>query len=310
MHIGFVIKWPKNAIRQVIGEELYAESLCRELRQMPGVRSAQLYYPNLMPAAKIDIMIHLNESLPGPFARKHVLYLQNFFQQGSDVVLGYLQKKGYDGFAFFSQRLYDLHRQAGYGGIFLPLAADTTIFKPREKNPRYDYDVVYVGNDIKGEERTMRYIYPAAAKYNFGLFGNWWPYPPNGYRDLFAKLSQGSISREESAVLYSSAKIALNYTAEDSIYWDAMNLRFFEVLACKGFLISDKVPSAQRELKGCAVFTDGGEDLIAQIEYYLSRPKEKDEIAANGYQYILQHATVQARAKQLHNYLQQIMEIN
>jgi spore maturation protein CgeB len=289
----------------VIGEEAYAESLCRELRQLAGVQSAQLYAPNVRPTSRLDVMIHLNDTIPGSFAYKHILYFQNFYNEGSDIVLAQLQKLGYNGYAFLSQRLLNIHQQAGYSGILLPLAADTAIFHPKVTNPHYEYDVAYVGNDIKGEERTMRYLYPA-INYKFGLFGNW-KLQPYSYSRTLAKLSQGHITHEELAILYSSAKIILNFTGQDSVIWDAMNLRFFEVLACRGFLISDKVPSASHELKDCVVFTDGYQDLNQKIEYYLARPQERKEIAEHGYQYVIQNATVQARAKQLFHLIEEIM---
>lgn len=308
MHIGFLMKWQKGMERlrgHVIGEEPYAESLCRELRQLAGVTSAQVYAPNVRPSAKIDVMIHLNDTLPGSFARKHILYFQNFYNEGSDIVLSQLQKLGYDGYAFLSQRLLDIHLQAGYSGILLPLAADTEIFYQRVTNPYYEYDVAYVGNDIKGEELTMRYLYPA-TNYKFGLFGNW-KLQPHPYSRMFAKLSQGYITRDDLATLYSSAKIILNFTGQDSIIWDTMNLRFFEVLACGGFLISNETPSASREMKDCIIFTDGYDDLNQKIEYYLARPEKRKEIAEHGYQYVIQNATVQIRAKQLYQFIEEIM---
>jgi len=307
MNIGFLMRWPKGRA-QIIGEELYAQSLCKELRQIAGVTSAEVYAPNFRPLSKLDIAIHLNDTLPGPYARKHVLYMQNFYAEGSDKILRELETIGYDGYAFFSEQLLTIHQSLGYSGIFLPLGADTTIFYPHSKIQKYEYDVVYVGNDIKGVERTMQYIHPA-IHYKFGLFGNWnssWSmgYP---YHNVFAELSQGTITREESAIVYSSAKITLNCTGQDSVTWDAMNLRFFEALACKAFLISDKVPSAESKLKDGVIFTDGGQDLLDKIDYYLSRPAERQEIAENGYQYVIAHATVKARANQLYNYLQEIM---
>ena len=308
MHIGFLMKWPKGmeGLRgHVIGEEPYAESLCRELRQLAGIQSAQVYAPNVKPTAKLDVMIHLNNTIPGPFAYKHILYFQNFYNEGSDIILAQLQKLGYDGYAFPSQRLLDLHRQAGYSGILLPFAADTRIFHPKDTSPTYEYDVAYVGNDIKGEERTMRYLYPA-TNYKFGLFGSW-NLQPYSYSRMFAKLSQGHLTHEELVTLYSSAKIILNFTGQDSVIWDAMNLRFFEVLACRGFLISDKIPSAERDLKDFVIFTDGYQDLTQKIEYYLTRPQERKEIAESGYQYVIQNATVQARAKQLYQFIEEIM---
>ena len=96
MNIGFFIKWPKG-MSQIIGEELYAQSLCQELQQITGITSAEVYAPNFPPLNKLDAVIHLNDTLPGPYARKHILYMQNFYPEGSDTVLKMLQKIGYDG---------------------------------------------------------------------------------------------------------------------------------------------------------------------------------------------------------------------
>ncbi|MPN15014.1 hypothetical protein SDC9_162343 [bioreactor metagenome] len=154
----------------------------------------------------------------------------------------------------------------------------------------------------------MKHLAPA-TQFNFGLFGNWnqsWNSIRSG--ELWGKLSKGPVTRKQAASLYSNAKIVLNYTSEDSIKWDAMNLRFFEVLACRSFLISDRVPSAERDLCGCAVFSDGGEDLAEKISYYLAHPEERSKIAERGFQYVTNYATVQVRAQELLNYLRQILD--
>ncbi|MDD4600825.1 hypothetical protein SDC9_11414 [bioreactor metagenome] len=307
MRIGFYIKYDSNQLGQIVGEEKYAKSICKELVKLNGVASAQVFNPSILPSEKLDVMIHLNDTWPNSYAYKHVLYFQNFYHQGSDIVLRQLQQRGFDGYAFFSQRLLDLHLQSGYRGIFLPLAADTTIFQPMPQRPSHQFDVVYIGNDIKGKERTMRYLHPA-TQFNFGLFGYWnQPWNSMSSGELWSKLSKGPVTRKQSASIYSNAKIVLNYTSEDSIKWDAMNLRFFEVLACRSFLISDRVPSAKREFHDCMVFTDGGEDLTEKINYYLATPEERNEIAERGYQYVTKYATVQVRAQELFNYLLQIL---
>jgi len=73
------------------------------------------------------------------------------------------------------------------------------------------FDIAYVGNDIKGQDRTMRYLYPA-AQYNFGLFGNWkipkarfrfwrnWRKQPP-YKKLFEYICRGKIPQEMVPVL-------------------------------------------------------------------------------------------------------------
>ena len=316
MEIGFYLKWDKGSLNSsgnVFGDELYGESMCKTLNAMDGVTSAEVYAPNYMPSQKLDVMIYLNDTEPSNLlARKHLLYMQNAYGEGSDAMLRRFHQVGYDGYAFISNKILNIHEQLGYHGIFLPFGVDVTFFNPKPADLNYGYDIAYVGNDIKGESRTMAYIYPA-VQYNFGLFGNWnaphkfrfWK--DRKYQRVFAKISKGKIPQNDVPILYSTAKINLNCTVQDCVDWDAMTLRTLEVLACKGFLISDRVPIAEKTIGDGVVFTDGGQDLINKIEYYLSKPIERKQIAQCGYEYVIQHATISARMKYLYSYLEEVL---
>jgi len=320
MKIGFYIKWNKyslNSTGNVVGDELVGESLCRALRKLSGVASAELYAPNYLPHDLLNVMIYLNDTEPnGKWAKKHVLYFQNGYGNKASELLKTFQKVGYDGYIFFSKRLLTMHEASGYNGLFLPFGVDTTVFYPRKCDKRYAFDVAYVGNDIKGQERTMRYLHPA-TQYNFGLFGNWkmpkarfriwrnWGKQPP-YKKLFENICRGKIPQEMVPVLYSSTKINLNCTLQSCVDWDVITLRTYEILACNGFLISDKVPSAQQTLQDYVVFTEGGQDLTKKIDYYLSNEEERKAVAERGYEYVKKHASIEACAKKLLNFLGEI----
>jgi spore maturation protein CgeB len=188
-------------------------------------------------------------------------------------------------------------------------------------NEKFSYDVAYVGNDIKGRERTEAYLYPA-LKFNFGLFGKWsipkklliksifsfW-YTKNrifDYQIEFARISKGKIPQEDVPVLYSSSRINLNCTLQDCVNWDVITLRTYEILACRGFLISDKVPSAEKKLKNMVVFTEGSNDLISKITYFLERADEREQIADRGYKYVVENETLSERMNRLMDYLLEV----
>jgi spore maturation protein CgeB len=320
MHIGLYIKWNKGSLssqRNVLGDELHGESMCRSLRKIQSVKSAELYAPNHMPTNKLDIMIYLNDTEPNAdLSRKHVLYMQNAYGEGSATMLTRFQNIGYDGYAFISKRLLDLHVQAGFYGIFLPFGVDLETFYPRRIEKRFAFDVAYIGNDIKGEDRTNKYLLPA-AKYNFGLFGNWnipkhkykfwknWQRKPE-YQAIFQRLSQGKIPQQKVPVLYSSAKINLNCTAQDCVDWDVITLRTYEVLACKGFLITDRVKAAEETMNDYMVFTEGGQDLVDKIDYYLAHDTTRRRMAEAGYEYVTRHASIDSRMCELFTYLEGI----
>jgi spore maturation protein CgeB len=260
-------------------------------------------------------MVYLNDIKPiAEHAKNHVVYLQNGgYGEAAISLLERLTGYGYDGYVFFSNKLLALHQDKGGTGLFLPFGVDTNFFRPMPAQLDYSHEVAYVGNDIKGEAASTKYLYPA-VNFEFGLYGNWarpksrfkfwnnWK-AVSLYQKTFEKLSRGKIPQVDMPVLYSSAKINLNCTLQDCIDWDVITLRTYEVLACRGFLITDAVPIAKQRMDGCMVFTDGGAELKAQISYYLAHEKERNEIAENGYNYVLKHASVEARAKELVNYL-------
>lgn len=317
MNIGFYIRWPKNSLAaagaNVLGDELLALSMCRELSKRPEVDSCELFAPGCLPARRLDLMVYMNETPPMPkLARRHLRYMQNIYHIGSDRMLEDSYRFKYDGYAFISAKLLGVHRQTGRGGLFLPFGADTSVFKPVPKEAAYAYEVAYVGNDIKGRARSEAYLCPALG-YDFGLFGNWaptygwklWKYlrPVPEYKKVFGRIHEGKIPQEKVPVLYSSAAAVLNCTAQDAVDWDVISLRSLEVLACGGFLISDRVPSAEKELRDCAVFTDGGKDLSEKIQYYLARPEERLRIAAKGPGYVLKNAALSVRVDALLGYI-------
>jgi spore maturation protein CgeB len=319
--IGFYIKWNKGSLKSdqnVIGDELIGEQMCEWLQRSKKISQAHLYAPNDLPSENLDIMIYLNDTEPQEsWAKKHLVYIQNAYNEGSEEALKKFWKQNYDGYAFISNKLLKIHTDNGYNGIFLPFGFDPNLFYPREKNLEYDYEVAYVGSDIKGEARTRKYILPA-ADYNFGLYGYW--YIPKvrwkiwkrfgsefKYKKTLAKISRGRIQQENVPVLYSSAKININCTAQDCVDWDVITLRTIEVLACKGFLISDKVETAEKILKDCLVFSDGDADLKNKIDYYLLHEKERSEIASNGYEHVKKNASVDARMQELIKYLESIL---
>ena len=306
--------------RPFSGDEMTALSLRRELLALPEVEYCEIF--NTPPACKLDIIVYFHQDMPDKKrAKKSVVYLQRGFQNGSDKELPKYHSRNYDGYMFISKKLLELHKSMGYDGAFIPTAVDDEYMKPMPKNKKYEYDVAYVGNAIKGR-RTIKYVYPA-KNFNFGLYGNWMQYSTlqdclsyrgfflryfvNKYRRVFKKISKGQIPYEDLPVLYSSAKIILNCTFQDNVDWDVITGRTYDVLACNGFLITDVVPSAQEKFKDYIIFTSGGRDLKEKIKYYLEHEDERKKIASQGREKVLQEDTFKHRALDMLNYFKRIL---
>jgi spore maturation protein CgeB len=321
MRLGFYTKWNKNSLSanatgNVLGDELLAESFCRALSAFDEIEEARVYAPNDPIQKPLDAVIYLNGTSPcREWGKKHFLYLQNGHESlhypfsDIDDFLRHFYLYNYDGYIFFSKILLEAHRKNGREGIYLPFGVDTSLFFPRGKTDKYACEVSYVGNDIKGTARTMRYLYPA-AEFDFALYGRWdkapeQDFPP--YKKVFRDKSRGKIPQDDVPVLYSSSKINLNFTLQSCVDWDVITLRTYEVLACKGFLITDKTPSAESILKGKVVFTDGDGDLVEKIKYYLAHDDERLAIAEKGYEHVIQHESITSRAKILADYLRSVV---
>ena len=324
MDIGFYIIWEKNSLKStgnVVGDELFAESLCKSINKQYKSINAALYAPNYIPKKKLEVLIYLNESAPiEKLSRYHFLFLQNGSEENIDKTLNNITLE-YDGYIFFSEtikNIFDEKVPDATRSLFLPFGVDLDLFYPRESDVRFDFDCAFIGNDIKGSESAMRYLFPA-TEFNFGLFGNWkverhkykiWKnlkkLPP--YKKVFESISRGKIPQDCVPVLYSSAQINLNNTIKSCIDWDVITLRTYEVLACRGFLISDSVPIAEKTLKDCLVSTEGGKDLTGKIKYYLAHSKKRQEIAQNGYDCVLKNCSIDARVGKLINHIQEVVK--
>ena len=105
MNIGFYIKWNKHSInssKNVIGDELYAESLCKSINKQYKSIRAELYAPNYLPDKKLDALIYLNDSPPNEnFSKHHFLYLQNGYEDSIDQIISSRLALEYDGYIFF-----------------------------------------------------------------------------------------------------------------------------------------------------------------------------------------------------------------
>ncbi|MFA6065194.1 MAG: glycosyltransferase [archaeon] len=324
MKIGFYLKWNKGSIdnlktsKNVFGDELFAQGMCTSLRKIKGVESAEIYAPNFLPEEKLDYMLYLNDTPPiKNLSQTHIAYVQNVFDD-SENKLKEFQNNSYAGYLFISKKMLEMHKKAGFEGQYLPFSVDTNFFKPQKVNPKLVYDVSYVGNDIKGTKRTEEFILPA-VNYNFGLYGNW-GIPLHRkvrmflkgqkmpeYKKIFAKLYKGKIPQELVPSLYTSSKINLNCSHQTCIDLDIITLRCLEILSCDGFLITDKVPSAETEFKGKAVFTGGGEQLKDQIRYYIDNESERKKISKGNHSFIVEKHSMDTRMKFLYNYLKKVV---
>jgi spore maturation protein CgeB len=106
-------------------------------------------------------------------------------------------------------------------------------------------------------------------------------------------------TEKELAAVYSNSKIVLNITMEQGL--SSMNYRVLEVLASRGFLVTDyKEDTAEYfESDKELVFYKNNSDLTEKIKKYLENETLRDEISDNGKNKVLKFHTFKQRAREM-----------
>lgn len=149
--------------------------------------------------------------------------------------------------------------------FYLPLGFDPDIHTPYPQPLREIFDITFVGT-YRPEREFIRTI-P-----NIKIYGNGWGDPIQEiYKDSLIKLNTYS-------------KIILNHHYTH----DTTNMRLYEVLAQKRFMLTDKAGEF-KDGEDLVVYTSH-DDLLEKIQFYLLHPDERHRIAENGYNSVQKHS--------------------
>lgn len=227
-----------------------------------------------------------------------ILYLQNVFPKPHwPGTVGMFQSvsKNYNNFIFPSD---GLKNDCNSDGLVCQFAVDPEIFYPRSPSIELQHNLCFVGNNIRDAFSLNRYLL-CTADMGLVIYGN-----PHGWN---SDLCHGKISVEEEATLYSSAKICLNTHLTEHLEYGSFNFRIFNILACKGFIISDESVFLKNEFDKAIVFTDGFSDLRDKANFYLNNPYETLPFREYGYQHILNNHTFKHRTTSIIDWLERLI---
>ncbi|MDJ1185087.1 CgeB family protein [Roseofilum casamattae] len=279
---------------QVQGDEIIARGWQKHLVQHDRVDSVYLYGPKGAIAEELDVLIHFNPFLDLQENTKNFLYLQNAFSKenypGGTVGVFDEVKSKFSGYMFTSKKLMD----SCADGAVIPFATEPDFFY-HQFAEEYNCPVSFVGNNIRGPVVNLRYLEPALP---FGLvmYGNMWA-------ERLGDVCQGRLPMPDLPKLYSSCKINLNAHIEEHIELDTINLRIFDILACRGFIMSDYVQSIENNFGDSVVYTTGYEDMWAKLVRYLADPEERLRRSEEGQKNVLSNHTYANRVDTLMRYL-------
>lgn len=265
----------------VQGDEIIARSWLKYLNNDSRVDCVTI---NGSDNIKYDISLSFSPLLPSTNGYQ-ILYLQNIFPKPAwpgTIEMFHSVKHNYNAFIFPSP---GLQKMCG-DGLVCQFAVDSDIFYPTNTSDELMHNCCFVGNNIRDKETTEKYILCAKNK-GLVIYGNLdgWQHP-----NCF-----GKISIEKERLLYSSSKICLNAHLNEHLIYGSFNFRIFNILACKGFIISDRSKFLEDEFKDCIEFTDGYTDLLDKIDYYVTNPDKTVQYRENGYNKVLQNHTFKHR---------------
>lgn len=285
------------------GDELVGRCWQKYLTRHPEVEHVRLYGRAQAHPDDVDVVIHFHPDLETHPRARNYLYLQNVFpaEMFEGGTLGVFQrcKDRFDGYLFTSERLM----KACAPGAVIPFATDPEQFRPEAAGadrPAFGGNglpaVTFVGNNIRGERCNRRYLEPALP-FGLALYGN------NQWREPLASVCRGKLPMEDLAALYTQCPVNLNAHIPDHIAFDTLNQRLYDILACGGFVISDRIDSLETVFEDAVMTTDGHDDLWARLAVSLADPAGRRRRAELGRRLVLERHSFAERSSAVVQFL-------
>lgn len=204
-----------------------------------------------------------------------------------------------------------LYKAMGCSNVFyLPLAVDTEVFHPKSVDPKYQSDILFVGNAFTDRIRLFDSIAKYLSTKNTLIIGNWWERLRN-HRLLRNKIHRIWVSPEETANYYNGAKIVINiHRSFDDQKFNynnskipalSVNPRTFEIAACGAFQLTDIRHDLMNQYTpeyDIATYTTD-KDLLLKLEHYLNHDDDRLSIANRGLQKTIGEQTYLNRINKL-----------
>lgn len=213
-------------------------------------------------------------------------------------------------------------QRMGLNVSFKHLNASTLHHSPyRWKSEMFCHDACYIGGyqtEYKGKGLIDSYIKVLCGKeFDFAIYGNrkWKAsvqkealktdrlFKPEHYDESFEPHYKHVLHPDDFPILAKNCKIWVNFNAEDQRPLGMVNDRPIWGMACGAFFITDDT-AEQRALYGDTCdYSVGGEHLVDRVRYWLSRDKERMEMAQAAHENIMRrglhtHSTVEAAIRQ------------
>lgn len=153
-------------------------------------------------------------------------------------------------------------------------------------NIKKQYDVTFIGGSDRERDSVYSFL---KGKFNVKFFG------PN--------YSNGFVKPNEFRQICNKSKIVLNISRGH--YEGYSSLRLWNLLACGSMVLTKKIPDMSKymglENNIHIVEFNNFVELVKKIEYYLKNDDERDKIANNGLNFLIENRTWENSAKDIIN---------
>jgi spore maturation protein CgeB len=206
---------------------------------------------------------------------------------------------------YFGEReedcMIDFTKATGKRYVLIPNAADRLLHFPTPPADEYAFDVVFLGNRRTNKSQIFEdFLIPLCRdrRYRIGLFGPFWTKRDFVFAAAQKALYQIGLHRaskvvsdfriavpfDKENVLYSSAKICLNFHERESDGTQphhVVNMRAFKIAACGGFQLCDRVHAMPRyfeEDKEIVMANDASE-FRSKMDYFIRKDDMRRQIS-------------------------------
>lgn len=207
----------------------------------------------------------------------------------------------------------EFYQSLGVSSVhYLPLCVNPKMFYPRRTSPKYQYDIVFIGNAFRNRTALFDELAPYLKQKKVLIAGGFWERLKT-YEQLSPFISHGFIPPEETANYYSGAKLVINIhrpweEGQDNrnsfrLPSRSINPRTYEISACGTMQLTDVRDDLGNFYRpGYDLDTFGSaKELQQKIEYYLEHEKERRMYALRGLRTTMRNHTFTARLPHLLN---------
>lgn len=227
----------------------------------------------------------------------------------SDVTIGIAPH--YDYVFTLEKSCVSLYRELGCSQVhYLPFAVNPDYIRPTFADASYETDICFIGSAFWNRVAIFDEIAAYLSGKKLKIVGYWWE-RLNNYTLLKPNIHGIWISPEETFKHYSRAKIMINIhrSREDpthnsnsqQISTQSVNPRMFEISACGTLQLTDVREELQEQYTpGYDIATFSSPDeLVSNIEYYLTHENERREMAWRGLRKTMNNHTFRNRLSKL-----------